>query len=316
MKEQTFERNEIVIETNIFRLHKFESSCEDNETPILVIPPHAGRSGNIAQNIIDKCTEYRSSVYAYELLSATNKTRDTSIHDLVEAIATCQKYIDKPVDLVCLCQGAWVGAIYTSLYQDTVNRYANFAGPINTKTGEDNVIEKYCETANIDDQKNVVSISGGIQPGLMQWLAFSMVDPSVVYLKRWFDLWNLTISGDSEGLAKWEKNNSWYDTPYDLAGIWFLDCLENHFIKNKLYRGEWEVNGETIELPNITCPVYLYGGENDQITHWRQVFDMDNVVSGEVVIKRVFEGAGHTKCFCGKRELEIFVEDFFEIGGD
>lgn len=311
MQKQEFKNNKIVIDNPVFRLHVFNYG---SGTPVLVCPPHAGRSGNIAQKMIDKCVGCDKTVYAYELLSATNETANVTITDLVEAVHTCQQYINEPVDLICLCQGAWLGAIYTALYPETVTRYANFAGPINCKTGQDNIIEKYCETASLAYHRLVISMSGGIQPGYMQWLAFAGVAPNFVFIERYLQLGGYIANENTDGIKKWHENNSWYDTPYNLAGVWFLDCLENHFMENRLYDGAWEVGGHTIDLSNIACPVYLYAGDDDQITHPQQVFDMAEVINTpqENIHMTLFEGAGHTKVFVGRDELNHFAEEFFK----
>ena len=307
MNKQEFKRNKILIDTPVYRLHVFNYGTG---IPVLIIPPHAGRSGNIAQKICDKCVEYGKSTYAFELLPATQKTSNTSIIDLIDAIFECQQTINSSVDLIGLCQGGWLSAIYASMYPERINKIALFATPINTKTGQDNIIEKYCETISIPWHRIVIKMAGGVQPGMMQWLSFAMVDPSFVFLKRWFSLRNIFTSGNKDALTKWCKNNSWYDTPFDLAGNWFMDCLENHFVKNKLYNCSW---GD-IDLGEIYCPLYLYAGDDDQITHPQQMFDMKNVVSTppKNIHETLFKNAGHTKVFTGQKELDYFAEEFFK----
>lgn len=305
--EQKFKRSRIMIETPVFRFHKFSTG---SGTPVFVVPPHAGRHGNISQRIIDTCVNMHKSVYAYELKSATTQTNSTSIDDLICILQQCCQYIGQPVDMVCLCQGAWLGTIYTALFPETITRYFNFAGPINTKTGEDNIIERYCSQASINTHKLIVNASYGLQPGNMQWLAFAMVRPDYIFITRWFDLWTHIMTGDEQAIEKWKRNNDWYDSPVNLAGTWFLECLENHFMKNRLYNGTWNVLGEKVNLKNIACPVYLYAGGADEITNHKQVFDMGNKVSSTDIYCRLFPDAGHTKVFTGKKELKCFAEEF------
>lgn len=302
--KQEFKRNEVVFENEVFRFHKFN---EGEGVPVFVVPPHAGRHGNVAQNLIDAFVKEGRIVYSYELLPCT---KDTSIEDLINILYRCCKYIDEPVNLIGLCQGAWLSAMFTSLHQDMVKTYTNSAGPINTKTGCDNIIEKYMEIPFVYDyHKMVVNFNGGIQPGILQWLAFSFVNPVFVYQKRWFDGLNTLCRNNEEEIKKWKKNNDWYDYPIDLSGNWFLNCLKNHFLYNRLYNGSWRVFGKEVNLKNITCPVYLYAGDKDDITHWRQVFDMGNVISSKEIYKILFEDAGHTKSFCGKEEVKTIVNN-------
>ncbi len=307
MNKQEFKRSNVIITTPVFILHQFNIG---SGVPIFVVPPHAGRHGNIAQNLIDKCVSTNRSTFAVELLSATQETKNTSISDLVAMLKICQEYIGPVLDIIGLCQGGWLSAIFAAKCPDVVRRLALHASPINTHTGEDNCIESYMETPYIIEyQKVVVAMNGGIQPGYLQWLAFSMVNPKAVYIDRWAEMQRLVWSGDKKGLVKWKKNNAWHDTPQDLAGAWFLDCLEHHFGNNDLYEGRWVVDGESVDLSKITCPVWLYAGDEDEVTHPKQLFDIENKINGPV-IKTLFEGAGHTRIFTGPKELEIFKETF------
>ncbi len=307
MIKQEFKRSEIVIETPVYRLHHFNTGTG---VPIFVLPPHAGRHGCITQRLIDKCVGQGRTVYAFELLPATRKTANTSISDLLSAISECHNHIGEIIDLVAVCQGGWLGAIYAAKHPESINKLAAFAAPFNCKTGEDNCIENYMKTPFIlDYQRMMVAMNGGIQPGYMQWLAFSMVKPEFVYFDRWTDMQKMVWSGDDKGLEKWKKNNAWYDSPQNIAGTWFIESLKHHFRDNDLFEGRWVIDGEAVDLSRIKCPVWLYAGSADEITHQKQVFDLEYKVSGPVT-KILFEGAGHTKVFVGTQELEAFKDTF------
>lgn len=307
--KQEFENNIEIIKTPVFSLHKFGDS--ENGTPIFIVPPFAGRSGNIAQNLIDKCVSHDQPVYAYELHSATQSTKNTSISDLVDILHTCQKEIGGPVELIGLCQGGWLSALFAAKHPESVIRFTSFATPFNTKTGTDNCIEKYMRNPDvITYQKIIVAMNDGIQPGMLQWLAFSLVDPIEIYISRWLKLWECIWDENEVNIKKWIKNNSWYDSPQNLAGNWFLDCLEHHFDKNELYEGKWIVGDDVVGLSNIKCPCVCFAGEDDEITGIDQVFGLKDKVTGPIECI-LLPGAGHTKAFVGTNELNIFEEKFF-----
>lgn len=311
MTKQVFKNNEVVIETPVYKLNRFNVGVG---MPVLVIPPHAGRHGNIAQRLINKLVSENRTVYAYELLSANQKTKNTSIDDLVNAVSDCQKYIGETVDLIGLCQGGWLSALYTALNQDKVNRLFCFATPINTKTGQKNAIEKYMNSNPFLMMYHewLVCMNNGIQTGALQWLSFAMANPNYVFVERWQKLQGLIYSNDQDGIAKWRKNNDWYDTPQDLAGVWFLQALKHLFYNNDLYEGRWVVCGKYVNLNKITCECFLYAGDDDDITHPQQMFDMAKRVGTKNVKCTLFKNAGHTKVFVGTDELNQFIEDFLE----
>jgi poly-beta-hydroxyalkanoate depolymerase len=328
MEKQEFRNTEIVFENEFFAMHYLEPESVTQSRPVIVVPPHAGRHGCIAQRMCETCRDAGAHTYTYELKPATDETKGLSIAgllDIVDKIVGVVKYRRHPeigalsgkVDMVGLCQGAWLSAVFVAMRgSDHVARYANFAGPINTKTGEENAIEKYVSAwssveSMMDHHSSLVERNGGIQPGWAQWMAFSFVKPVAVYVERFFNLAWAFASQDPKRIAKEKRNNGWYDYTVDLAGNWFLDCLENHFGRNRLFEGEWEIDGEKVDLSRITCEVYLYAGSADDITHPEQVRSMGDAVGSDVVRFKEFEGAGHTKVFVGTKELAYFKAQWF-----
>lgn len=302
---QKFHNNDVIYEDNIIKLHHFHG--ERNKSSAFIVPPHAGRHGNIVQNLADALRKDGRDTYAYELKDANYTNCHTSIGDLVNELDICMGVIDKDVDMLGVCQGGWLSSIYTAQHSSRVNRLALFAAPINTQTGEKNSIEEYCKTINMPYHQMIVNMNLGIQPGYMQWLAFAISNPLPVFMQRYFDLYNSFIDNDIKAVNKWIKNNSWYDSPINLAGTWFLDALENHFAKNKLFRGEWVINGRIVDLSKINCDIFVYSGEDDDITHPEQAMAILDVVSSKNKSYTCFEGAGHTAVFvrpaCIKRAM-------------
>lgn len=312
-EKQSFKRNEVVVDTPIYTLHKFHKPAAAG-TPVFIVPPHAGRHGNIVQRLIDICVEEGRPVYAYELKSATQETKDTSIEDLVSILSSCIWCIGNPVDLICNCQGAWLGALLTARYPYLVKRYVNFVGPINLHTGQDNIIENYMKRPNVlEYHQKKVDDNSGIQLGSDQWFAFSMVNPWETYIGRFATQAQNLIFNRTKEIEKWENNESWYDDPQDLAGTWFMESLDHHFKNNRIYNGTMpKILGGDVNLKNITCPVYLFGGGADPITHHQQVTDMANVVGSDEIHTVVFPDEGHTSSFVKEKPLKIFKKMFFD----
>lgn len=287
----------------------------NNSTPVLILPPFAGRGGSVTDNLVKKCVEMERLVYRYELKSATNETKDLSIGGLTQIVRQCHDTIleecdTEAIDLLGTCQGGWLATIYTSMYPKEVNKLALFAAPINTKTGCGNAIEKYCDTISIPMHKLIVQMNGGIQSGASQWSAFAAQAPEFVYFGRYMNLARHIFNGDDKAVARWRKENAWYDATRDLAGVWFLDALENHFTNNALYEGTWEIYGKRIDLSKIVCPIYVMTGDDDIITSQEQALGIFDKVSSLQKEHISFEKAGHTKVFTGSKELEIFTNKF------
>jgi len=309
---QEYQGNTKVFDDKYFTFNRFS---DGEGVPCFIVPPFAGRDGTVTQNLIDKCVSAGRPTYCYELKSATQETKDLSIAGLVNILGECCDMIygdtgEQMVDLIGCCQGGWISAILTALQPERVNRLAVFAAPINTHSGSKNRIEEYCKTISLPAHRLLVSLNGGIQPGMAQWLAFAAMAPEQIFFGRYLDLLSHVVNGREKDIEKWEKQNGWYDSPNDLAGVWFLDALENHFCGNKLYAGTWQVGESVVDLGKITCPVFCYAGEDDDITSIDQAQGIIDKVSSVEKHFTVFPRAGHTKVFVGEVELDIFAGQF------
>lgn len=307
---QNFKNNTVLYQDDCIKLHKHTNSGDCGS--VFVVPPHAGRHGNIAQNMIDALAGNGYQVYWYELLPATHQSCSLSVYGLVQKLRLCVHMISgAAISIAGICQGGWLAAIYASLYPESVRRLALFAAPINTHTGENNSIEDYCKTASMFYHKMVVACHGGIQPGYMQWLAFALANPVPVFYDKYVEKFKHIMANDFSALEKWEKNNDWYNHSVDLHGSWFLEALEHHFINNELYEGNWDLgSGVTPNLSNITCPISVYAGANDEITHPEQARGILDKVASYDTNFTIFPNAGHTATFVRNSCVQQFIDDW------
>ena len=67
-----------------------------------------------------------------------------------------------------------------------------------------------------------------------------------------------------------------------------------------MFNGELQVAGQAVSLRSITCPVFLLGGEQDDITPWQQVRNMRHAV-GSPDVRWYLAPAGHIDLFIGRQ---------------
>jgi len=295
---------EIVLDTPVYSLRH----AKGNGDACFIIPPHAGRHGSVVQNLIE-CAQAHRDVYVFDLKPATQDTKHVSIGDLCVAISDCIGFIGYDVDLVGVCQGGWLSAIFSALYPDSIKSLALMAAPIDIQASPDNTITKFCDNASEAYFRLAVASTLGVQSGLMQWLAFALSNPMEVFIDRWSKLAWAIILEDEETVEKLKRNNEWYDSPQDLSGAWYLQAIEDLFLANKLIEGLMVVHGKKVDLKHINAPVFLYAGGKDEITSTEQLFGISKALNVPVE-EILLEDAGHTKVFTGKKELKIFEETF------
>ncbi len=83
----------------------------------------------------------------------------------------------------------------------------------------------------------------------------------------------------------------------DPRSVW---AVEHLFARNELFRSELEVAGDKVSLRSITCPVFLLGGEEDDITPWQQVRNMRHAV-GSSQVRWYLAPGGHIGLFIGRQ---------------
>ncbi|MEJ2626715.1 MAG: esterase, partial [Pseudolabrys sp.] len=90
----------------------------------------------------------------------------------------------------------------------------------------------------------------------------------------------------------------------DLPGRWYLQAVQQLFKENRLAKGTFVGLGKRLSLKDITCPVYLLAGADDDITTKEQVFDAERYLgtSAAPVTKTLVPG-GHIGLFMGARTL-------------
>jgi poly(3-hydroxybutyrate) depolymerase len=300
--------NKVRYENMSLKLRCFTSSPNESKSPILVLAPNAGHHLNISEPLISRClrVDAERAVYVVDWISASTDSpnKNDSLNDVIQNIATCVSELGNRVHLFTLCQGAWAGAIYTSLYPDSVLSYTDAAGPIDFFAG-DGKIKAICQSVPMSFYENLVNIGGGVERGEFQLMGFKSLNLYDRYIGDYLELWFAVCNGDEKAIQKWHRFKEWYDQPQSLAGVWYLEAVEKLFKKNQLISGNLEILGRKVDLGQIKCPVHLIAGDKDDITPPPQVFNMEKYISTKPV-KHLIENSGHIGVFVKESSLEYW----------
>jgi poly(3-hydroxyalkanoate) synthetase len=84
-------------------------------------------------------------------------------------------------------------------------------------------------------------------------------------------------------------------------------------MNNELYEGTWDLGDGIIpSLGDITCPVSVYAGADDEITHPEQARGILDKISSDEKRFTIFEKSGHTAVFVRGGNIKQFICDFYE----
>lgn len=299
--------NKIVLQTKAFILRKFGES--DFESTI-VIPPQAGHSSHIAdfdngQSIVESILSQRNgSVYCIEWLSSTQKRKNESISDLLKQVKQVFNFVGKS-HLIGLCQGGWLSAMFSAINPDIIESLTCIAAPIDFHNGG-GVIYDTCTKLGIETYKHYVDQNNGIMSGENMLLGWKLMSPIDRFLTDYVKI--IGILDDKEKIRKTHKFRTWYETTQDLSGRWYLEAVSELFIKNKLVRKEFIIDGKVVDLNNIYCPVVMIAGEKDDITLMSHLFELENHVSSVKINKIVIPDCGHIGAFMSSKSQKYIKE--------
>jgi polyhydroxyalkanoate depolymerase len=276
--------------------------------PTLVDAPYAGHPAVIAdyapgQSLV--ATLMASGIGHVALTdwkSATLDMKDFDIDNYLEEMLAVIEDLGGRVNLVGLCQGGWLSAMIAARFPEKVNSLVIAGAPIDTDAG-DGVIKNMAQKTPVSFYEDLVKLGGGLLRGQFMLRGWKSMHPEQHYFRKHLDLFEHL--DDAAYLAKSEQFYAWYETTVDLPGRWYLQAITQLFKENRFFKGQFVGLGRTLNLKDITCPIYLLAGADDDITTPEQVMSAKNHVGTpkDKIAEKIAPG-GHIGLFMGSRTLK------------
>ncbi|MGC9196079.1 MAG: alpha/beta fold hydrolase [Syntrophobacteraceae bacterium] len=297
--------NEVVLETNAFRLRRFSEGGDAN--PVLILPPQAGHHSGICDFSDENSlvgvflNNGIQSVYAMDWKSAAYGREGESLETLILHTDRCISHIGGKVNLVGLCQGGWQAAMYTALFGYRVNCLVLAGAPIDAHA-DPGKLKSACDVLPYSYFQTLVMAGGGIYRGEFQLLAFKLMNSYDRFFGDYYKLYE--NMEDPVFLERHHRFRNWYETVSHLPGGWYLQIVDQLFIKNNLIKGKITLFNKKVDLKNIECPLFLIAGTKDDITTPGQVFNAGKYVATPPErIERFLVDSGHIGLFMGRNSL-------------
>jgi poly(3-hydroxyalkanoate) synthetase len=275
--------------------------------PTLVDAPYAGHTAVIAdyhkgQSLIETLLANNvGHVALTDWKSATEDMKDLEIDNYLAEMVVAIDDLGGRVNLVGLCQGGWTAAMIAARFPEKVNSLVLAGAPIDTDAGN-GPIKRMVHASPLSFYEELVVLGGGLMRGKFMLQGWKNMHPEQHYVREHIDLYEHI--DDPAFIAKEETFKSWYENPIDLPGRWYLQVIKQLFKENRLAKGEFVALGRKLDLRQITCPVYLLAGAEDDITSPEQILGAANYIGtakSDVVSKTV--PGGHIGLFMGARTL-------------
>lgn len=275
--------------------------------PTLVDAPFAGHSAMIAdyhkgQSLIETLLAARiGPVFLTDWKSASLDMKDLEIDQYLAELHVAVEEAGGRVNLVGLCQGGWMAAIYAARFPHRVASLVLAGAPIDTAAG-DGRIKRMVHLCPASFYQELVDLGGGLMRGAFVLGGWKNMHPAQHYVQEHIDLYEHI--DDPAYLRKQDVFERWYENPIDLPGRWYMQAITQIFQENRLARGRFVALGRRISLRAIACPTYLLAGESDDITTAEQVFNARQLIGTrpEAIVQKLVPG-GHIGLFMGARTL-------------
>jgi polyhydroxyalkanoate depolymerase len=300
--------NRVLLELDTMRLRDFSASHASAENiATLVDPPYAGHASTIAdyargQSLVETLLAAGlPRVLVADWRPASPEMRDFDIDKYLAEINVAVDDLGGTVNLVGLCQGGWMSAMFASRFPTKVRTLVLAGSPIDTDAG-DGAIRQMAHRLPMDFYDKLVAAGGGRMLGRFMLAGWRSMHPKAQYVDKYLDLYQHIE--DKSYVARTAHFEAWYENAIDLPGRYYLQAIGQLFKHNQLARGEFVGLGRTLRLQDIVVPTFLLAGAQDDITTPEQVFNARRLLGTprRDIEERLAPG-GHIGLFMGARTL-------------
>jgi poly(3-hydroxybutyrate) depolymerase len=300
--------NTVLLELHTLRLRVF-GDASSTLTPTIIMAPYAGHSAAIAdyhdgQSLVQTMLAAgHARVLVTDWKSASLDMKGYDIDNYLAELNVCIDDLNGRVNLVGLCQGGWMAAMYAARYPQRVRTLVLAGSPIDTHAG-DGPLKKMVEGSPLSFYEELVALGGGLMRGRVMLRGWKSMHPDEQYLNKYVRLYEHI--DDPDYISKTEAFSAWYENTLDLPGRWYLQAIKELFKENRLAQGKFVGLGRQLSLRDIHCPTYLLAGESDDITPKEQVFAAEGLLGTppQDIVKAVAPG-GHIGLFMASKPLRL-----------
>lgn len=164
------------------------------------------------------------------------------------------------INLLGYCMGGTMSVMYTALHQEKVRNLGLMAAGL-CFDGDGGVLETWGDEQYYDP--STLAETFGNVPAEFLDVGFALMDPVNNYVSKYIRLYeNLDDNDFVENFARMER---WLSDGIDVAGKAYEEFLTEIYQDNSLYRNEFYLDGEHVDITTIEVPVLQVIGRYDHL---------------------------------------------------
>lgn len=259
---------DIVYEEDRVRLKHYRPEKVMCKTPLLVIYALINRETMLdlqpRRSVVESLLALGVEIYMVDWGYPTRKDQFLTIGDHVNGYIAnivdfiCKKHMIARVNIMGICMGGVFSIIYSALHPHRVKNLVTTVTPSNFDTDKG--------LLNIWMRQTDAQILGdvyGNMPGDIMNLGFLLLNPARLMIDKYVGfMQNIDDKSYVENFIRMEK---WiFDSP-DVPAATFRQFIDDLYKKNLLIESKLEIDGERVDLRNITMPVLNFYGKFDHL---------------------------------------------------
>lgn len=264
---------EVVYEGGKVRLRHYRAVGEPQSTPLLLVYALIKRPFILdlqpGRSVVENLTKQGLEVYLIDWIPPTRSDNwrgfDAYVNgDLANAVRAVQiREGVEQVSLLGYCFGGLLTTIYTALHPKTVKNLIALALPLDL-SGREIPLFTLVDRLSPETIDLITATYGNCPPWFIK-AGFTSMSPVHHALDKYIGLYR---NKDREGYAEmFDLFERWMNSDVPLTGQIFREVTKEVFKKNLLAQSRLKVDGQTVNLKNITCPVLNVIGEYDDVVH-------------------------------------------------
>ncbi len=184
-------------------------------------------------------------------------------------IDSCVDYVRQAhgldaINLLGICQGGVFSMCYSALHPEKIKNLVVMVAPVDFHV-TDGLLNVWmgCGTSTPTmDPALMVEAMGNVSGDFMNF-GFLMLKPFELGLQKYLSL--LDVVDNAGNAANFLRMEKWiFDSP-DQAGEAWHQFMTDFYMDNKFIKGEVELDGQRVDLSNLTMPVLNLYAENDHL---------------------------------------------------
>lgn len=191
--------------------------------------------------------------------------------------------------LVGYCMGGTMSTIFTALEPGPVKTLALMAAPIDFGVGGDQSLVTFWSDPDYFDVDALIDAFGNCPAPFLQ-ASFQMMKPVQNYITKYLTFYEKM--DDEKFVENFFAMEKWTNDNIPVAGETFREYVKKLYQRNELVKGEFQLNGQLVDLKRITCPLLLLMASADHLVPPVQTENLKDHV-GSKDIKCMTLEAGH-----------------------